>query len=193
MRFGALSKTRHVLRRANTRHFACITVEVNYGTVKTSREDLRRTFEPIGKVWDVLIVQSTLTGKLLNRAIVRFYSGDYRPADMPDAAPVLPPPTEAEIREVEQTAKHAAEKLDRTMLNNAQIRVFFPKNQEPTQLHEWYESVQASRAKEETEKCKSLFPINPFIEPHRDAGDDYRQGFMTGFKLGLKDGSKPRT
>ncbi|KAJ2836917.1 hypothetical protein J3B02_006462 [Coemansia erecta] len=169
-----------------------MSVEVAYGTVKTSKEDLRRIFEPVGKVWDVVIVQSSLTGRPLNRAIVRFYSGNYQPADIPDMAPVLPPPTKKEIREVEKMTRMAEAGLDRMVVNGVQIRVFLPDDNQPTQLHEWYEEMQAKRIKEEKAKCKSLFPINPFAEPHQDAGDDYRKGFMTGFKLGLKDGSKPR-
>ncbi|KAJ1817337.1 hypothetical protein LPJ56_002099 [Coemansia sp. RSA 2599] len=107
--------------------------------------------------------------------------------------PVLSPPTEAEIREVEKVARLAEAKMDRMVLNGAQIRVFFSMDNEPTQLHEWYEDMQARRAREENARSKDLFPINPFSRPPRDAGDDYRQGFMTGFKLGFKDGSKPRT
>ncbi|KAI7824204.1 hypothetical protein BX661DRAFT_199790 [Kickxella alabastrina] len=156
-----------------------MSVNVSYGTLKTSTDNLRQAFEQVGKVWDIIPVESKITGRLLKQAIVRFYDGEYQPGSTPDAAPVLPPPTDSEVRNVSDTAKAAVDRLDRMEINGFRIRVTMPDNERPTQLHEW--------------RHNDLFPINPFAEPPRTPDDDYRQGFMTGFKLGLKDGSKSQS
>ncbi|KAJ1890606.1 hypothetical protein LPJ66_007376 [Kickxella alabastrina] len=170
-----------------------MSVNVSYGTLKTSTDNLRQAFEQVGKVWDIIPVESKITGRLLKQAIVRFYDGEYQPGSTPDAAPVLPPPTESEVRNVSDTAKAAVDRLDRMEINGFRIRVTMPDNERPTQLHEWYEDMQVLQAAAVPRRHSDLFPINPFAEPPHTPDDDYRQGFMTGFKLGLKDGSKSQS
>ncbi|KAJ2787756.1 hypothetical protein GGI15_000457 [Coemansia interrupta] len=181
------------LKQQGARGLACLSVNVDYGTLRTSKEDLWRTFQQVGKVWDVQIIESKLSGRVFKRAVVRFYDGEYQPGDMADSTPVLPPPTQDETRNVQKTVAEAVSRIDRTMLNGASLRVYAPRDNRPTQLHEWYEDVQALRSSKSRSQHTALFPINPFLKPPRNDDDDYRQGFLTGFKLGLKDGYKKLT
>ncbi|KAI8322327.1 hypothetical protein GQ54DRAFT_317200 [Martensiomyces pterosporus] len=176
-------------RSTAQRHFACLSVHVGYGTPRTSKADLKQTFEKYGKVWDVVPIESQASGRLLQQALVRFYEGEHAPGDTPDSAPTLPPPTAAEIKSVEGAVSMAIERLDGSELNGVKIRVRQAYDDRPTQLHEWYEDKHLDHAVEDTRPHKELFPVNPFHEPAR-LGDDYQRGFMAGFKLGLKDGSK---
>ncbi|KAJ1863516.1 hypothetical protein LPJ73_000506 [Coemansia sp. RSA 2703] len=170
-----------------------MSVNVDYGTLKTSKEDLWKVFQHVGKVWDVQIIESKLSGRVFKRAVVRFYDGEYQSGDISESAPVLPLPTEVETRNVQKIVDDAVSKLDRTTLNGVRLRVYAPRDNRPTQLHEWYEDMQSLKSSKSHSQHAALFPINPFLKPPRDGDDDYRQGFLTGFKLGLKDGYKKLT
>ncbi|KAJ2622197.1 hypothetical protein GGI26_003492 [Coemansia sp. RSA 1358] len=119
-----------------------------------------------------------MTGLPLKQAIVRFYNGSYQPADSSDAPPVLPPPTEEEIRIVKNAVQDAINRFHRSMLNGVQIYAHHHFDDNPYQLHGCIKSQQIER-----------FPVSPFRQPLQK-GDDYQKGFMEGFKLGMIDGSK---
>ncbi|KAJ2795571.1 hypothetical protein H4R20_005835 [Coemansia guatemalensis] len=174
-------------RRLGTRSFACLSVSVEYRTLRTTRADLLAMFEQVGKVWEVRLLESPMSGRLLERALVLFYDGDYQPANAPEARPVLPPPSDTEIREVTRAVDHAIARFNNSTLNGVQINVRRTGGS-PTQLHVWYENQSIDKA-DGRPPLPDIFPVNPFYELTR-MGDDYQQGFMTGFKLGLKDGSK---
>ncbi|KAJ2082341.1 hypothetical protein H4R24_001646 [Coemansia sp. RSA 988] len=175
------------IRRPGTRSFACLSVSVEYRTLRTTRADLQAMFEQVGKVWDVRLLESPMSGRLLERALVLFYDGEYQPGSASGAPPVLPPPCEAEIREVNRAVDHATGRFNNSTLNGVQISVRRTSGS-PTQLHVWYENQSIDKA-EGRPPLPDIFPVNPFYELTQ-MGDDYQQGFMTGFKLGLKDGSK---
>ncbi|KAJ1956151.1 hypothetical protein GGI12_005382 [Dipsacomyces acuminosporus] len=188
-KISALSTVRNTAQRT----LACLSVHVRYGTLKTTAADLKQVFEVCGRVWDVVPIESRVSGRLVQQALVRFYAGEYTPSESPGAAPVLPPPTASEIRAVEAAVGTAIEKVDGTEINGVKIRVQKANDDSPNQLHQWYEEQQLldQTAGYNTRPYKDLFPVNPFHEPAR-LGDDYQRGFMAGFKLGLKDGSKPQ-
>ncbi|KAJ2718390.1 hypothetical protein GGI07_005780 [Coemansia sp. Benny D115] len=178
--------------RLAVRHLACASVIVDFKTVKTSINDLHRVFNQVGNVWDILPIESKLSGRPLYQAVVRFYDGKHYTGDTPDSAPVLPPPTDAESRRVAEMVDAAVLRLDRALINGFKIKVSPCNNNSPSQLHEWYEKMHLEKAKAHRKQQADLFPVNPFAEPPRLPDDDYQAGFMAGFKLGLKDGSKTR-
>ncbi|KAJ2863648.1 hypothetical protein GGH94_003462 [Coemansia aciculifera] len=186
--------TRHtagVSRRA-TRRFACLAVRVDYGTLHTSMDDLRGVFERVGSVWDVLPIESKAPGRILKSAIVRYYVGEFTPASTLDAAPLLPPPTPDEISEVKATVRKALAELNLFELNGKKLRVREFQIDDPNQLHEWYKDKQIEQEIANQRVKHEIFPTSPFHSPARK-GDDYRQGFLAGFNLGMKDGSKYRS
>ncbi|KAJ2849456.1 hypothetical protein IWW36_002617 [Coemansia brasiliensis] len=172
-------------QRPAARSFACLSVQVNYGSLETTKADLQTLFEKVGNVWDVRLIESHNTKRLLGRALVRFYSGEFTPGETPEMPPELPPPTDGEIQAVTETVNNAVSQFNKAVLNGIQIRVTRTAA-DHLQLHRWYERHQNAQ---KTNKHAGIFPVNPFIEYPRQV-DDYQQGFVTGFKLGLKDGSR---
>ncbi|KAJ2678406.1 hypothetical protein GGI25_002391 [Coemansia spiralis] len=154
-------------------------------------DDIKRTFEQAGDVWDVIPLESKMTGLPLKQAIVRFYNGSYQPADSSDAPPVLPPPTEEEIRIVKNAVQDAINRFHRSMLNGVQIYAHHHFDDNPYQLHGWYEEKRRMQMLYSSIKSQQIerFPVSPFRQPLQK-GDDYQKGFMEGFKLGMIDGSK---
>ncbi|KAJ2461468.1 hypothetical protein GGF42_000170 [Coemansia sp. RSA 2424] len=186
--------TRHaggVSHRAS-RRFACLAVQVDYGTLHTSLDDLRGVFERVGNVWDVLQVKSKSPGRILKMAIVRYYVGEYTPGSTPDAAPQLPPPTADEINEVKASVRRALAELNLFELNGKKLRVREYAVDDPSQLHEWYEDKLAAEEIASRRVEHEIFPTSPFHN-YASKDDDYRQGFLAGFNLGMKDGSKYRS
>lgn len=174
------------------RKLACLSVHVSYGTLKTSKEDLQEMFSKVGQIWDIVPVEAKVTGRLLKQSVVRFYDGNYELAEdgNPDSVPAyLPPPTAKEINAVREMVVGAIQQLDRADLNGVKIRVRESHEDSPRQLHEWYEDMAVRQERDKQRLPAEMFPINPF---HRlpQKNDDYRQGFLAGFKLGLQDGSK---
>ncbi|KAJ2453168.1 hypothetical protein EV183_002415 [Coemansia sp. RSA 2336] len=172
-------------RRTAARSFACLSVHVNYGSLETTKADLQTLFEKVGKVWDVRLLESHSSKRLLGRAVVRFYSGDFTPGNTPEAPPDLPAPTDGEIQAVTETVDNAISQFNKATLNGVQISVSRTAA-DPQQLHRWYERHKNAPNRD---KHAGLFPANPFFGHPRQV-DDYQQGFITGFKLGLKDGSR---
>ncbi|KAJ2032792.1 hypothetical protein IWW57_000026 [Coemansia sp. S610] len=185
---------RHTARapRRVARRFACLAVQVDYGTLRTSMDDLRGVFERAGKVWDIMPIHSKTPERILKRAIVRYYEGEFTPGSTPDSAPQLPPPTPEEISAVHATVRRALAELNQFELNGKRLRVRKSHSDDPRQLHEWYEDMQAAQEIESQREKHEIFPTSPFHKPARQ-DDDYQQGFMAGFNLGLKDGSKYRS
>ncbi|KAJ2500746.1 hypothetical protein GGH96_002499 [Coemansia sp. RSA 1972] len=174
--------------RPAVRGFACLSIHVNYGALQTSIDDLRTMFEQVGNVWDVRLIQSMATGRLAGRAVVMFSDGAYEPGDSPDEPPILPPPTSEEIQAVTAMVNNAVGRFNMTMVNGTQIFIHRTRSG-PSQAHEWSEGHQFRSEWAKLQNHEKLFPVNPFHENKRP-GDDYREGFVTGFELGLKDGSK---
>ncbi|KAJ2744742.1 hypothetical protein GGI20_002711 [Coemansia sp. BCRC 34301] len=154
-------------------------------------DDLRRVFGRVGSVWDVLQVESKSPGRMLKSAIVRYYAGEYTPGSTPNAAPLLPPPTPDEINEVKVTVSRALAELNLFELNGKKLRVRKSDVDDPNQLHEWYEDKLAAEDIVRRRVKHEIFPTNPF-HGHAPKDDDYRQGFLAGYNLGMKDGSKFR-
>ncbi|KAJ2351592.1 hypothetical protein IWW50_002366 [Coemansia erecta] len=175
-------------KRPAARGFACLSVHVKYDLIETTLDDLRAVFEQVGNVWEIRPIQSTQSGRLLGRTVVMFYEGAYWPGASPDEPPTLSPPTSEEIQAVTAVVENAVSRFDRTLVNNAQIDVHRTKSG-PSQLHKWYENLQYRGEWAKTQHHKNLFPVNPFFD-HKPPEDDYHKGFVAGFKLGLKDGSK---
>ncbi|KAJ2801938.1 hypothetical protein H4S07_004808 [Coemansia furcata] len=186
--------TRHtaVTSRRATRHLACLAVQVDYGTLRTSMDDLRAVFERVGNVWDVLPIESKTPDRILKLAIVRYYVGEFTPGDTPDAIPQLPPPTPDEIAEVKATVCKALAELNLFDLNGKKLRVRESQVDDPNQLHEWYEDKQVAQEIAKLRVKHEIFPTSPFYG-HAQKDDDYRQGFLAGFNLGMKDGSRYRS
>ncbi|KAJ2492299.1 hypothetical protein IWW37_001611 [Coemansia sp. RSA 2050] len=186
--------TRHTARapRRVARQFACLAVQVDYGTLRTSMDDLRSVFERVGNVWDILPIHSKTPERILKRAIVRYYEGEFTPGSTPDSAPLLPPPTPEETGVLQATVRRALVELNQFELNGKRLRVRKAHSDDPRQLHEWYEDKQALQEIANQREAHEIFPTSPFHKPARQ-DDDYQQGFMAGFNLGLKDGSKYRS
>ncbi|KAJ2900452.1 hypothetical protein IWW38_000505 [Coemansia aciculifera] len=186
--------TRHAggASRRYSRHFACLAVRVDYGTLRTSVDDLRGVFERIGGVWDILQEESKSPGRILKSAVVRYYVGEFTPGDTPDAAPQLPLPTPDEITMVKAVAQRAIDQLDGVVLNGKKLGVRKDGIDDPMQLHEWYEDKLAAEEAASRRVAHEMFPTSPF-HGHSPKDDDYRQGFLAGFNLGMKDGSKYRS
>ncbi|KAJ2626148.1 hypothetical protein H4R22_004931, partial [Coemansia sp. RSA 1290] len=165
-------------QRITARSFACLSVHVNYGSLETTKADLQKLFEKVGKVWDVRLLESHNSKRLLGRAVVRFYNGDFTPGDTPETPPDLPAPTDSEIRAVTETVDNAISQFNKAMLNGVQISVSRTAA-DPQQLHQWYERHQNVPKRD---KHAGIFPVNPFFGHPRQV-DDYQQGFLTGFKL----------
>ncbi|KAJ1949510.1 hypothetical protein FBU59_001112 [Linderina macrospora] len=179
-----LRRTTQFAQRLGTRGFASLSVHVRYGTLKTTTADLQQHFEQYGSVWDVIPLESHISGRLLQQAVVRFYVGEYTRG----TPPTLPPPTQDEIETAKLMVQKAISHGDGSVLNGSKIRVRESYDDSPTQLHEWYENLQLEQDNERSRR-RELFPINPFHEP-LELGDDYQRGFMIGYSLGLKDGTK---
>ncbi|KAJ1849449.1 hypothetical protein LPJ70_000463 [Coemansia sp. RSA 2708] len=179
--------------RRTVRGLACLAVHVRYWAPETTAADLQAMFEQAGKVWDIQMIKSVKTGRPLGRALVRFYEGTYQPAATPDALPDLPPPSEDEIEAVTKTVDIAIGRFDRTTLHGSPIFVRRTSSG-PSQLHQWYRQHDADFVDGPGDQLRAnIFPVNPFHNQSRPT-DDYHQGFMAGFKLGLKDGSSnPKT
>ncbi|KAJ1938414.1 hypothetical protein EC988_007600 [Linderina pennispora] len=179
-----LRRTTQIVHRLGTRGLASLSVHVRYGTLKTTAADLKQHFEQYGSVWDVIPLESHVSGRLLQQAIVRFYVGEYTPG----TPPILPPPTQDEAEAVGLMVQKAISNGDGSALNGSKIRVRESYDDSPSQLHEWYENLQLEQENQKKTR-RELFPVNPFHEP-LELGDDYQRGFMIGYSLGLKDGTK---
>ncbi|KAJ2323543.1 hypothetical protein GGH92_010886 [Coemansia sp. RSA 2673] len=73
--------------------------------------------------------------------MVRFYHGEYTPGATPDAAPILPPPTPEDVSALKAVVARALTELEKTELNGAKLRVRESFNDDPNQLHEWYDDM----------------------------------------------------
>ncbi|KAJ1665545.1 hypothetical protein IW140_004068 [Coemansia sp. RSA 1813] len=183
----------HSFQRSAARRFACLSVHVNYGNQSMSMEKLKRAFEKVGKVWDVIPVEANTSGQILAQALVRFYDGDYKlgasPGDPPQS---LPPPTSKEVEAVTEYVRAAVKQFNKSILNGVEIYVCQSYDHSPTQLHRWYEDVWMASAEQNNSTVAQntdIFPINPFYK-QSEPTDDYQKGFREGFRLGMKDGYK---